>query len=225
VFNAESLRAFYLKNSSNEQSIFHIWEEGGAKGDSITPSTYSRSYRVWMSDLLRKFLTERGAETPGLISVGCGNAAVEAALVRQGYRVIGVDALEVPVELARAKGVDAVCADVFTWTPPPGPWDVVYADGVFGHLYDPDKGVQHAMERFRSWLPEGAGAIVVSNDGPRTDDDIEPHPDVPGFVWLSRSYLHDQVEAAGFHDVSSTHFTYERPLSGRRDRVIVTGRA
>lgn len=223
--NAESLRAFYLSNTANEQSIFHIWEGGGAKGDSITPSTFSRSYRVWMSDLLRKFLIESESDAPGLLSVGCGNAAVEAALVRLGFRVLGVDALEVPVQLARAKGVDAVCADVVTWTPPPEPWNVVYADGVFGHLYDSDKGVRHVMERFRSWLPEGGGAFVLSNDGPRTDDDVEPHPDVPGFVWLSRSYLHSQVEAAGFHDVSSTHFTYERPLSGHRDRVIVTARA
>jgi SAM-dependent methyltransferase len=218
----DTLRAFYLNTAGDERDIFRIWEMGGAKGDSITPSTYSGAYRLWMRDLLRKFLTEN--DDPGLLSVGCGNAAVEAGLVRGGFRVLGVDALREPVELARAKGVDAVCANVLTWTPPPGPWNVIYADGVFGHLYDPAKGVRQVMDRFRSWLPVG-GALVISNDGPRTTADVEPHPDVPGFVWLSGAYLHEQVEQAGFHDVLSTHFTYERPLSGSRDRVIVTAHA
>jgi SAM-dependent methyltransferase len=218
------LRDFYLNSTGNEQSVFDIWEQGGAKGDSVTPSTYSGAYRIWMRDLLRKFLTE--SDDPALLSMGCGNAAVEAGLVKEGYRVLGVDALSEAVDLAMAKGVDAVCADILTWTPPPGPWNVVYADGLFGHLYEPVKGVRHVMERFRSWLPAGDGVFVLSNDGPLgTTAEVEPHADVAGFTWLSRTYLHSQAEEAGFHDIWSTHFTYERPLSGRRERVIVTARA
>lgn len=220
--NIEPLRAFYLSNTDGERSIFDIWEKGGAKGDSVTPSTYSGPYRLWISDLLRKFLAD--SESPGLLSVGCGNAAVEAGLVAEGHRVFGVDALEEAVELARAKGVDAACANVLTWTPPPGPWSVVYADGVLGHLYDPARGVRHVLRRFLAWLPE-SGALVVSNDGPNTGADVQPHPDVPGFAWMSRGYLHRQVEEVGFRDVTSSHFMYERPLSGQRERVVVTARA
>lgn len=221
--DTEPLRAFYLSNTGDQESIFHIWEDGGAKGDSVTPSTYSSPYRLWMSDLLRKLLTESRSSS-GLLSVGCGNAAIEAGLAAEGFRVLGVDALAEPVELARRKGVDAVRADVLVWEPPPGPWSVIYADGVLGHLYDPVDGVRHIIERFKSWLPAGTGTIVISNDGPRTTTDVEPHPDVPGFAWLSRTYLHGQAEEAGFREVSSTHFTYERPLSGQRERVVVTGR-
>jgi SAM-dependent methyltransferase len=220
--DTEPLRVFYLGNTNGERSIFDIWEKGGAKGDSVTPSTYSGAYRLWMTDLLRKFLLE--SEGAGLLSVGCGNAAVEAGLTGEGHRVLGVDALAEAVELAKAKGVDAVCADILTWTPPPGPWSVVYADGVLGHLYDPVHGVRHALRRFLSWLPEG-GALVISNDGPNTGEDIQSHPDVPGFAWLSRGYLHRQVEELGFRDTTSSHFMYERPLSGQRERVIVTARA
>jgi SAM-dependent methyltransferase len=220
--DTEPLRAFYLSNADGERSIFDIWEKGGAKGDSVTPSTYSGPYRLWMSDLLRKLLTE--TERAGLLSVGCGNAAVEAGLVTEGHRVLGVDALAEAVELARAKGVEAVCANVLTWTPPPEPWTVVYADGVLGHLYDLAHGLRQVLRRFRSWLPEG-GALVISNDGPNTDAEVQAHPEVPGFVWLSRVYLHRQVEESGFRDVTSSHFTYERPLSGQRERVIVTARA
>jgi predicted TPR repeat methyltransferase len=217
----EPLRAFYLRNNDGERSIFDIWERGGARGDSVTPSTYSVPYRLWMSDLLRKFLTE--SEPTGLLSMGCGNAAIEAGLTAEGHRVLGVDALTEAVELARAKGVDAVRADVLTWMPPPGPWTVVYADGVLGHLYDPEQGVRHVLRRFRSWLGAG-GALVISNDGPNTDAEVQAHPDVPGFAWLSRAYLHRQVGECGFRDVTSSHFMYERPVSGQRERVIVTAR-
>jgi SAM-dependent methyltransferase len=220
--DTEPLRAFYLRNTDGERSIFDIWEKGGAKGDSVTPSTYSGPYRLWMTALLRKYLTE--TESSGLLSVGCGNAAVEAGLTAEGHRVLGVDALTEAVELARAKGVDAVCANILTWTPPPGPWTLIYADGVLGHLHDAVHGVRHVLRRFLSWLPEG-GALVVSNDGPSTDADVQSHPDVPGFAWLSRGYLHRQVEDSGFRDTNSSHFVYERPLSGQRERVIVTARA
>ncbi|MGH3345115.1 MAG: class I SAM-dependent methyltransferase [Carbonactinosporaceae bacterium] len=187
----------------------------------MTPSTYSDSYRNWMEELLSKFLD--ASDGSRLLSVGCGNAAIEASLVAQGYRVLGVDALEEAVALARSKGVDATCADVLTWSPPPGPWTLLYADGVFGHLHDPADGLQPVLRRFRSWLPAD-GVLVISNDGPRGASDIEPHPDVPGFVWLSRSYLREQVKEAGFQDVSCALFTYERPVSGPRERVIITAR-
>lgn len=217
-----SLRAFYLNNVDGAQSIFHVWEGGGAKGDSVTPSTYSAAYRQWMVTRLRELFAENGS--PALLSVGCGNAAVEAELAAAGCTVLGVDALEEAVTLARSKGVDVVCADVLAWTPPAGPWPVIYADGLLGHLYEPDTGVRPALKRFRSWLPPDGGTLVISNDGPRTDADVEPHPEVPGFAWLSPAYLCRQAKEAGFDDVSSSLFTYDRPLSGPRDRVIVTAR-
>ena len=173
-----------------------------------------------MGDLLRGFLAE--SPDPGLLSLGCGNATIEAGIVADGFRVLGVDALEPAVELATAKGVDAVCADVLNWTPPPGPWTVLYAEGVLGHLYDPGTGVRNVLKRFQSWLPEG-GSLVISNDPPRTDTQVQEHPDLPYF-FLSQSYLHRQVEECGFHDVTSTVFTYQKPLSGPRDRVVVTAR-
>lgn len=215
-----SLRDFYLANTDGERSVFHIWERGGALGDSVTPSTYSGPYQQWMEDLLRKHLD--GTAQPALLSVGCGNAMIEAAIRSAGYRVFCVDALAEAVEFARAKGIEATCADVTTWTPPAGPWTVLYADGVVGHLYEPAQGLQPVLRRFRSWLPPG-GTVIISNDGPRTSADAEPHPSVPGFTWLSGRYLQQQVEGAGFRDVGNTLFTYERPVTGPRERVIVTG--
>lgn len=223
--NMESLRAVYLSKTNGERSRFHIWERGEAVGDSVTPSTYSGGYRSWMRDLLRKFLDNSDTDAPGLISVGCGNAAVEAGLVLAGYSVIGVDAMEEAVELAHEKGVTAVCADFFDWTPPADvDWRVVYADGFLGHVFDSGEGIRPALERIRSWLPPGKGTLVISNDDPRNDSDIQTHTEVPQFTWLSGPYMKAQAEAAGFTDIWSTWFTYERPISGPRERVILTAR-
>ena len=216
-----AVRDYYLHDNDGEPSIYHIWERGAGRGDVTTPATSSAPYQQFMGDLLRKFLAE--SPDPGLLSIGCGNAMIEARIAADGYRVLGVDALEDAVKLASAKGVDAVCADVLSWTPPPGPWTVFYADGSLGHLYDPSTGVRNVLKRFQSWMPEGS-VLVLSNDPPRTDAEIQRHPDLR-YYFLSQSYMHRQVEECGFRDVTSTVFTYQKPLSGPRYRIIVTARA
>jgi hypothetical protein len=223
VADSDQIRAYrdyYLSDNDGEPSIYHIWEDGKGRGDVTTPSQSSPEYRQWMGDLLRGLLAE--SADPGLLSLGCGNAMIESGIAADGHRALGVDALEQAVELARARGVDAVCGDVLSWSPPPGPWSVIYADGSLGHLYDRDTGVRGALERFRSWVPEG-GVLVISNDPPRTDAEVQEHPDLPYF-FLSQSYLHRQVEECGFRDVTSTVFTYEKPVTGPRDRIVVTAR-
>lgn len=215
-----AFRDYYLHDNDGEPSIYHIWEDGKGRGDVTTPATSSPEYRRWMGDILRRFLIS--GSDPGLLSLGCGNAMIEAEIAADGFRVLGVDALEQAVELAMAKGVDAVCADVLNWSPPPGPWTVLYADGILGHLYDPSTGVRNVLERFQSWLPED-GTIVISNDPPRTDVEVQEHRDLPYF-FLSQSYMRRQVEECGFHDITSSVFTYQKPLSGPRDRIVVTAR-
>lgn len=215
-----AVRDYYLQDGDGEPSIYHVWERGAGRGNVTTPATSSEPYRQWIGELLRSLLAE--IPDPGLLSVGCGNGIVEAALVAEGFRVLGVDPMEPAVELARAKGVDVVCADALTWNPPPGPWPVVYADGSLGHLYDPATGVRPALERFRSWLPEG-GALVLSVDPPWSGNDIAKHADVR-YYFLPEAYLRQQVEECGFRDVTSTVFVFQKPITGPRDRLVVTAR-
>lgn len=103
---------------------------------------------------------------------------------------------------------------------------MIYLDGILGHLYDRNNGVRIVLRRFQSWLSKG-GALVISNDPPRADTpdgaQVQEHQDLPYF-FLSQRYLHRQVEECGFRDVTSTAFTYQKPLSGPRDRIVVTGR-
>ena len=218
-----AVREYYIDDDSNgtEPSIYHIWEKGGGRGNVTTPATSSEPYREWIVGLLRGLLAEQSQ--PRMLSVGCGNGMVEAILTADGTPVLAVDAMQPAVELARAKGVDAVCADVLNWTPPAEPWTMLFADGSLGHLYEPETGLRHVLDRFRSWLESGS-LLVLSNDPPWTGDaDVEKHADL-AYWFLSQSYMERQVAECGFSDVRSEVFTFLKPLTGPRDRIVVIGR-
>ncbi|MFI0421887.1 class I SAM-dependent methyltransferase [Spongiactinospora sp. 9N601] len=221
----ENLEKVYLPPAEGQPSLFQIWEQGGARDDSVTPSTYSAEYRAWMTGTLTAALDR--APGGGLLSLGCGNAAVEAEIARRGYRVLGVDAMAEAVLLAKAKGVEAVCADIGRWSPD-AHWPVIYMDGVLGHLYEPGAGLCPVLSRIRSWrtLPGGGGAtLVASNDAPNDGAPAQPAPGVPGFHWLSGEYMRDQALAAGYDDVALEQVVYRRPRSGDRVRSIIIARA
>jgi SAM-dependent methyltransferase len=212
---------FYRPQSDGEPNLFEIWEKGGARGDSVTPSTYSTEYRSWMTGVLVNQLRSNNATA--LLSLGCGNAAVEADTARAGYRVLAVDALEEAVDLARAKGLEALQADLNTWTPEQK-WSVIYMDGVLGHLYEPENGLQPILKRILSWLepgPAGVASFVASNDDTQNGSWAQAASNVKGFYWLSTGYLGEQALAAGFDRVEIQHFHYRRPQSGLRRRSVV----
>lgn len=217
----EELRRFYRCEGDQELTLFDIWEGGAANGDSVTPSTYSLPYRRWMTEFLCQLLAD--ARPPTLLSVGCGNASVETGVARAGYDVLAVDVLEQAVAIARRKGLRTLVADVRTWVPEPGRWGVVYADGLLAHLYDHEHGLVPVFKHLHGWLAPTGGILVVSNDSAREGREAQPAPGVPAH-WLSADYLVEQGRAAGFDDLAATTYTYTRPLSGPRDRVILTGR-
>ena len=223
MLDIAQLRQFYLGDTQGRESLFDVWERGDARGDSVTPSVYSLEYRQWMCEMLLGLLQNAPG---GLLSIGSGNAVVEAALVKAGHRVLAIDLLERAVELAKSKGIDAVLADVREWSPPPPDrWTVVYADGLLGHIYEPTDGLLPVLKHLHTWLAPAEGTLVISNDRNRNNAEVEPAPGVPGFYWLSEEFLRKQTAAAGFHELSYTTFTYNRPLSGPRQRVVLTARA
>ncbi len=223
--NKDDLVSFYVTKNTEHRSLFHVWEGGGSRGDSVTPSTYSSEYRAWMANCLATELDRNGG---GLLSLGCGNAAVEAEIVRRGYRVLAIDAMAEAVELARSKGVDAVEADIYQWQPEET-WSVAYIDGVLGHLHEPGTGLVPVLRRLRSWLvprpdaPSGVASLVASNDAPLDGSEAQPAPGVDGFHWLSADFISAQAMAAGFDGAETAEFRYRRPLSGERVRAVVIG--
>ena len=157
----EDLRAFYLSKEYDE-ALFEVWERGEARGDSTTPSVCSPAYRTWMLDQLRTALAK--ADGGSLLSLGAGNAFIERILVDEGYDVLAVDFLQSAVDVALRATVPAIREDIRTWDPG-SRWDVVYADGLLGHLYGGEGGCTEVLARMRSWLTS-PGALIVSNDAP-----------------------------------------------------------
>jgi len=213
------LRSFYL-TGSEEMSLFDEWEHGIARGDSTTPSICSPTYRWWILEHLRNALNRDRKNL--LLSLGSGNAFVERVLGREGYPVLAVDALEQAVEHARKAGVPAICHNLYTWDTEPDYWDVVYADGLLGHLHDGQDGAHVALCLLHSWLKAPSGTIVISNDAPKTDAPVQQSSNVPGFYWLSDRWIAAELKRAGFTRISTASITYRRPLSGLRTRAIIT---
>ena len=205
------------------RSIYDIWEEGGAFNDSITPSTYVPEYR---SHMVLKILTLT-ADTGHVLSLGCGNGFVEADLVKHGRRVTAMDCNAEAVELARKKGVDAFVADFFLLQPEDvGAPDVVYADGLLGHLFDPDGGgFTPTLSKIESFGLKSGAYVVISNDATRDPAvPFAPHEKVKDFWFVGKEHLTKGLAAHGFDPVESYYFPYLRPISGLRNRTICVAR-
>src|ERR1700684_2970782 len=213
------LRSFYL-TAREKQSIFDEWENGVPRGDSTTPSICSPTYRWWILEHLRNALNRDRKHM--LLSLGSGNAFGERVLCREGYPVLAVDALEQAVVLARQAGVPAIQHNLYTWDARPDYWDVVYADGLLGHLHDGQEGAHVALCMFHGWLKEHGGTVVISNDAPKTDAPVQQSTNVPGFYWLSERWIAEELKNAGFKRISTASRDYRRPLSGLRTRAIIT---
>ncbi|GAA2206665.1 hypothetical protein GCM10009850_021230 [Nonomuraea monospora] len=203
---------------SASQSIYDIWESGGAFNDSITPSTYVPEYR---SHIVLKILMLTAPDA-AVLSLGCGNGFVEGDLAGLGRDVRAIDCNAEAVELTRKKGVDARTADFFELAPADAA-DVsaVYADGLLGHLFDATTGLDPALGKLRDLhLPSGSH-LVLSNDAPRDGKaDFAMHEHVDGFWFIAKDYLHKGLISFGFEPLESYYFPYQRPVSGMRNRTI-----
>ena len=201
-----------------DRSIYEIWEDGGAFNDSVTPSTYVPAYRAHIGNKIRA-LTSVGSS---VFSLGCGNGFVEGDLVHSGRTVRAIDCNEEAVRLTRDKGADAFTADFFALGPEDvADAEVLYADGLLGHLFDPDTGLEPALSKLVSLRLRPGVHLVLSNDSPRDPQAaFAPHERVEGFWFISKDYLSGSLAALGFDVLESYYFPYRRPLSGERNRTI-----
>lgn len=206
---------------NQKMSIYEIWEKGCAYGDSVTPSTFNHQYR---SHVVLK-ITSLTRASDLVLSFGCGNAAVEAELVRRERVVRGIDVNAEAVRFARAKGIDAVACDFFELDPVFGAGaSVFYADGFLGHVFKEETGLDRFFGKFLTFAPMNGAHLLLSNDSPRAALEYEPHESVDNFWFLSHSYITAAAERAGLTVLENYNFSYERPISGVRSRAIVLAR-
>jgi SAM-dependent methyltransferase len=221
----DRVREFYTARrpvGRSGASIYEIWEKGGAFNDSITPSTYVPEYR---SHMVLKLLSLTACKQK-IFSLGCGNGFVEGELARLDRHVGAIDFNEEAVELTREKGVDAFAADYYSLLPADvADTDAIYADGLLGHLFDPQDGIRPALAKLDSLRPKPGAYLVVSNDAPGDGQaPFAPHERVQDFWFISRSYLAEELSSFGLLPVENYYFPYLRPLSGMRNRTICIAR-
>ncbi|MGW1159801.1 class I SAM-dependent methyltransferase [Streptomyces sp. NPDC002513] len=220
--NLKPLLDYYETPRSANETIYSIWERGEAFNDSVTPSTYVPEYR---SHLVLKFLslTREGSK---VFSFGCGNAAVEGALVEHGRQVSAIDVCPEAVALATLKGVDAFTTDYFELpSEEVADCHAIYADGFLGHLFDSVTGIEPALQKLKELDLKPGTLLLFSNDAPPDrNTPFVAHERVEDFWYLSKDYLAAQLYGAGFEMLESYYFPYVRPLSGLRNRTIVVAR-
>lgn len=223
--NLDAVRDYYTTQrtlDTADETIYAIWERGEAFKDSVTPSTYVPEYR---SHMLLKLLSLTG-DGANVLSLGCGNGFVEGDLASHGRLVRAIDVNDEAVELTRKRGVDAFVADFFALRPDDvAGTDTVYADGFLGHLFDESDRIAPALDKLTS-LGLGSGThLVFSNDAPFDGEaDVEPHPRVRDFWFLSRDFLRESLTSFGFLVTEGYYFPYLRPISGMRNRTICVAR-
>jgi predicted TPR repeat methyltransferase len=221
--DVQTVREYYLVEREQHRNIYEIWETGHAFNDSVTPSTWCDDYRQWIVKQLERQL--RFDPSKHVVSIGCGNAFVEQDLCQKGYSILGMDINESAVQLALDKGVPAVVADIYEWEPEGKNVDLIYCDGVLGHLYVEGNECQEALARLRSWLKPGEGILLISNDASKDGSEVAFAPGVKGFYHFSEEFVVSELTKAGFEIVDTTGYLYQRPLSGSRRRLVVAARA
>ena len=114
-------------------------------------------------------LLERAGIAPGMrcVDIGCGGGAVALELARMvapGGTVVGIDADEVKLALARRAAaerhlgnVEFTALDVRDWDEP-GAYDVAYSRFLLQHLSDPGGLLR------RMWAAVAAGGVMIVED-------------------------------------------------------------
>jgi SAM-dependent methyltransferase len=216
-----SVRATHAGDSQKD-TIYSIWERGDAFNDSVTPSTYSNEYR---SHMVLKLLS-LSQPREHVFSIGCGNGFVEGGVTSAGRHVQAIDCHEEAVRLTGSKGVDAFTADFFELPEDHlSTFSVVYADGLLGHMFHRDEGLDPFFEQLARLRPRAGTWLVFSNDAPIQEGvETAAHPSVSGFWYLSKSYLAGVLARFGYENFESYYFPYVRPISGLRNRTICVAR-
>ncbi len=216
----DEVSQFYLSKRDGDKNIFDIWEAGKPCGDSLTPSTYNLEYRQWMVNKISNLLKNNPQNQ--ILSIGCGNAFIEHELAKKNYSIFAIDILEYAVDLARKKGITAVSANVKEWEPDNKEYDLIYCDGIMGHLYNHSDGLRKIITRLKTWLKSKDAILFISNDESTNQELVQTHPSVKGFHWFSDEFLRSELTSVGFSKIDIDHFIYDRPLSGKRKRIIAS---
>ena len=109
---------------------------------------YRSADALWSGEPNAQLIAEVSELAPGsALDVGCGEGADAIWLAQRGWRVTAIDISGVALERGRAQAavvgddvarrIEWLCADILTWEPPAGAYDLVSAQ--FIHFANPQR--------------------------------------------------------------------------------------
>lgn len=201
-------------------SLFHRWE-AGHQTDLVAPlAVRDPQYRASVLRILEPF-RDGGSR---LVSVGAGNGFIEADLAAAGWDVLATDPADAALALCRAKGLATASFDLLGDSPSIGTFDVIYCDGVMGHLWEPSCGSSAAWSALAALGAEGS-ICLVSND--LSDGDavaqFAVRSSTAAFFYRPPpgTYARDALVAARWSIESTSTYHHARAGVARRREAVV----
>jgi SAM-dependent methyltransferase len=167
-----------------------------------------------------------GLRAPGsrMISVGAGNGRMEAELAAAGWDVLATDPAASALEHCRAKGLETaklrLGEDLGL-----GRFDVIYCDGVLGHLWEPGTATRRAWQALAE-LGRPGSLCVASND--LSDDDkrarfaVRGAADAGFYRPPAGHFGFEAVDTGSWVTESEVVYPYRRGDRRRRREILVT---
>jgi hypothetical protein len=202
-----------------EPSLFERWEAGA---DTDLPPPLAVCDPEYRSEVVR-IIGCYGNKGRRLVSIGAGNGHVEEALAGEGWDVLATDLAASALRICRAKGLMTAPFDLME-DAPIGHFDVIYCDGVMGHLWHPASASVPAWTALAA-LGHPDSICVVSND--LSDDDEAPRFTVrtsPGaaFYRPPASWFGRDARSTTLWSVESEQtYEYVRAGAARRREIVV----
>jgi SAM-dependent methyltransferase len=175
---------------------------------------------------LREIFASLPASGSRVISIGAGNGRMEAELVKAGWDVLATDPASGALEHCRAKGLKTARLRLGEELGLGG-FDVIYCDGVLGHLWEPGAATSSAW-RALAKLGDAGSLCVASND--LSDDDararfgVRGSPDAAFYRPPAGHLALEAVDTGQWATGSEVIYPYRRRDRLRRREILVMRR-
>jgi 2-polyprenyl-3-methyl-5-hydroxy-6-metoxy-1,4-benzoquinol methylase len=154
----------------DEPSLFDLWATGQHTPLPAPLACRDVSYQGLIIDLIRTHSSLIRVR-PTVVSVGAGTGVLEELLAEEGFEVRATDIDSEAIRTCQARGLQTTQFDLLTDTLA-DQYDVVYCDGVMGHLWQPQRGCLSAWDALADLTLPG-GFAIVSNDLADDDQQIQ----------------------------------------------------
>ena len=206
----------------SSRSVFDLWEEGAIRAELSTPAVWSREYR----DLAISLVLRHHRRSGLAISLGCGNGFIEGELRARGITFFGLDRETRAAILAKSRSAATLVGDAEALPVRSESVELLFADGLLGHLWRSDEGFQPFLAEARRALVTGGVAILSNDLSDGNEVSLKVTADSRArFFRGPQGYVRQQLmKVKGLVPLQEYVWRYLRPGRGLRDREILVFR-